>query len=79
MSEDEYKKILGAYLKPVADLDNISFRPTNGKSIIKGKDLLKTKIVDIDVTKTGKISEPALLQEMSKFLIELKLDEKKTT
>lgn len=72
MTEEEYKRILGAYLKPVSDLDNITFKRKDGKSEIKGKDLLRTKSVEVETTQTGKISEPQLLQEMSKFLNELK-------
>ncbi|MEQ9868759.1 hypothetical protein ABRP77_05610 [Pectobacterium odoriferum] len=71
MTDDEYKRILGAYLKPVSDLENITFKRKDGKSEIKGKDLLKTKPVDIEMTPTGKLVEQQLLQEMNRFLKEL--------
>lgn len=75
MSEEEYKRVLGAYLKPVSDLENISFKRTDNKTEIKGKDLLKTKRVSIETTSSGKIVEQQLLKQMSAFLVELS-DEK---
>lgn len=74
MSEDEYKKALGAYLKPVSDLDNISFKRKDNKTEVKGKDLLLTKRVSIETTQSGKLVEHQLLQEMSRFLVELSND-----
>lgn len=74
MTEDEYKKALGAYLKPVSDLDNISFKRKDNKTEVKGKDLLLTKRVSIETTQSGKLVEHQLLQEMSKFLVELSND-----
>ncbi|MCM7400654.1 hypothetical protein M8R60_02900 [Enterobacter hormaechei] len=75
MSEEEYKKALGAYLKPVSDLDNVSFKRKDNKTEVKGKDLLLTKAVSVETTQTGKLVEQQLLQEMSKFLVELKNDQ----
>ncbi|MEN4712045.1 hypothetical protein [Pantoea agglomerans] len=75
MSDEEYKRVLGAYLKPVSDLENISFKRTDNKTEIKGKDLLKTKRVSIETTASGKIVEQQLLKQMSAFLVELS-DEK---
>ncbi|ETS31094.1 hypothetical protein BB987_09295 [Photorhabdus temperata] len=72
MTQEEYANILGAYLKPVSDLDNISFKRADGKTEVKGKDLLRIKPVDIEVTETGKLVEQQVFQEMSKFLVELK-------
>ncbi|HDG8096793.1 TPA: hypothetical protein PCO36_005478 [Klebsiella oxytoca] len=74
MTEDEYKKALGAYLKPVSDLDNISFKRKDNKTEVKGRDLLLTKRVSIETTQSGKLVEHQLLQEMSKFLVELSND-----
>ncbi|EAO6656795.1 hypothetical protein CR678_23820 [Salmonella enterica] len=74
MTDDEYKKALGAYLKPVSDLDNISFKRKDNKTEVKGKDLLLTKRVSIETTQSGKLVEHQLLQEMSKFLVELRND-----
>ncbi|EFJ7512320.1 hypothetical protein HV269_02335 [Citrobacter sp. RHBSTW-00696] len=71
MTDDEYERALGAYLKPVSDLDNVSFKRKDNKTEIKGKDLLLTKAVDIETTQSGKLVEQQLLQEMSKFLVEL--------
>ena len=71
MTDDEYKRALGAYLKPVSDLENVSFKRKDNKTEIKGKDLLLTKAVSIETTQSGKLVEHQLLQEMSKFLVEL--------
>lgn len=72
MTTQEYQNILGAYLKPVSDLDNVTFKRKDGKSEIKGRDLLRTQVVDIETTHSGKIVEQQLLQEMSKFMLDLK-------
>lgn len=71
MTDDEYSRALGAYLKPVSDLDNVSFKRKDNKTEVKGKDLLLTKSVSIETTQSGKLVEHHLLQEMSKFLLEL--------
>lgn len=78
MTEEDYKKALGAYLKPVSDLENVTFKRADNKSEVKGKDLLLTKAVTIETTDSGKVVEQQLLQEMSRFLIELG-NEKKST
>lgn len=72
MTTAEYQKILGAYLKPVSDLDNVTFKRKDGKSEVKGRDLLRTQTVEIETTQSGKIVEQQLLQEMSRFLLDLK-------
>lgn len=74
MTKEEYEKLMGAYLKPISDIDNLVIVPKKG-AVAKGKDILRVKAVDIEMTETGKISENQLLQEMEKFLRELK-DEK---
>ncbi|QJT83706.1 hypothetical protein C0557_10095 [Kosakonia sp. MUSA4] len=76
MTEEEYQRALGAYLKPVSDLENVSFKRKDNKTEIKGKDLLRTKSVNIETTQSGKLVEHQLLQEMSKFLVELSNDKK---
>ena len=76
MSDEEYARKLGAILKPVSDMDYVQFATYKKDKIINGKDLLKQKVLDIDTTDNGKISEPALYQEMINFLYELKENEK---
>lgn len=70
MSEDEYQKLMGAYMKPISETDDVSFA-TKKNGIIKGSEILKTKVVDIELTETKKINEPHLFLEMEKFLSEL--------
>ncbi|EPC3727208.1 hypothetical protein SOQ34_002524 [Escherichia coli] len=71
MDEDSYAKLLGATLKPVSDLDNIVFKRSDGRSEIKGKELLKIKNVTIEVTDSGKLVEQEVFQEMSRYLKEI--------
>ncbi len=70
MSNEDYQKVMGAYMKPISETDDVSFA-TKKNGRIKGSDILKTKIVEIELTETNKISEQQLYQEMEKFLIEL--------
>lgn len=70
MSKEEYQKVMGAIIKPVADLEGMTIRPKKGR-LIRGEEIPKTKIVTVAQTSSGKIVEIALQQEMSKFLNEL--------
>lgn len=69
MEEEDYNKLLGAYMKPVGDSEGVTLNLKNGKTI-KGTDILVTKVVEIEKLDVG-ISEPALMIEMEKFLKEL--------
>jgi len=64
--EKIYKKALEALIKPVSDLENVTFKSKDNK-IIKGSDLPKIKIVEIGTTETGKLSEPQIFEEMNRF------------
>lgn len=75
LSNEEYQKILGAYLKPICDTENVIFVPKKG-SPIKGSEILKIKTVMIEFTESNKVSEPQLLQEMEKFLKEVQNEQK---
>jgi hypothetical protein len=72
MSDSEYQNIYGAMLKPIADLENVTFKDKNGNKI-KGSEIPRTKQVNIDTTEKGAISEPDLNREMVKFLNELRI------
>lgn len=76
MSKEDYDRQFGTLLKPVADLENFVFKDKNNRTIVCGKDILRRKEIRIDMTEGGKISENDLIQEMSKFLMELIYDEK---
>ena len=69
MTKKEYEKIMGAYMKPISDTEDIIFKTKNGT--FKGSDILKTKIVQIELTDSGLISEKELMSEMEKFLNEI--------
>lgn len=72
MDQEQYERILGATLKPVSDLENVKFKTKNRKQIIQGKDLVKMKVVEIEQTTNGYLSEEQLKQEMAKYLRDLK-------
>ncbi|GAB7141311.1 hypothetical protein RsTz2092_12830 [Deferribacterales bacterium RsTz2092] len=74
MSEDDYKRKLSAMLKPISDLDNVSFE-SKDKRKLSAKDLLREKLVSIEKTDTGFISEQQLNIEMAIFLDEIKNEE----
>lgn len=71
MAKEDYEKILGATLKPVGDIENVEFKTKDKKRIIKGKDLLKSKIIEIEKTETGYLSEEQLKQAMAHYLREI--------
>ncbi len=71
MKKDDYEKIMGAYLKPIAETDDVVFTTKNGKKI-NGSDILMTKDVLVDLTESKMISEEQLLQEMELFIQEIK-------
>ena len=70
MTKEDYQNYFGAALKPVADLENITFYPKKGKPI-SGAEMEEIKEVIIETTDTGRISEQELKQEMEKYLLEL--------
>ena len=70
MEEEDYERLLGAYMKPIADDDGVTFKLKNGKKIT-GSHILRTKSVEIEKIDEIRISEPALIQEMEQFLREL--------
>ena len=67
MEEEDYEKLLGAYMKPISDADGVTFKLKNGKKIT-GSNILRTKNVEIEMIDDVRISEPALIQEMEEFL-----------
>lgn len=69
-SPEDVKKAFSAMLKPVSDLDNISFKTRNGTSVT-GSQLQKIKQVEVDTTDTGKLNEQTLFQQMELFIKEL--------
>lgn len=68
MDEDEYKrKTAGTILKHLDNPDGIRFQ-ANGKKI-KGSQILKTEVVDVDCDDNGVVSEQAVYQQMIKKLM----------
>jgi len=77
MTEEEYQRKYSALLKPVSDLENVSFENKNGDRI-KADKIAKEKKISIEVTERGFLSERQLNIEMERFLNELKNDKKDT-
>ncbi|WP_319927799.1 hypothetical protein [Xenorhabdus littoralis] len=71
MTDEDYASILGATLKPMAALDSISFKTANGAKMVKGSELLRLKVVNIEITESGKLVEKQVLQEMGRFIVDL--------
>ncbi|EFL77756.1 hypothetical protein [Actinobacillus pleuropneumoniae] len=71
MAQQDYEKILGATLKPVSDIENVQFKTKDKKRIVKGKDLLKMKKVEIEKTNSGYLIEEQLIQAMAHYLQEI--------
>lgn len=67
----ETAKALSAFLKPISETDGIELTTKEGGKIT-ASDVLKTKLVSIELTESKHISEAQLFQEMEKFLSELK-------
>lgn len=74
-SPEDIKKVFSAMLKPVSDLDNISFKTRNGRAVT-GSELQKIKQVEVDTTDTGKLNEQTLFQQMELFIKELENENK---
>jgi hypothetical protein len=73
MTKADYEKFMGAVLKPIDD-DSVTFI-TKKDQKIKARDFIKQKIVEIEATESGKISEPRLSEAMEEYLNELKNEE----
>jgi len=71
MKKEAYEKIMGAYLKPISETDDVVFTTKKGKKI-NCSDILMTKDVLIELTESKMISEEQLLQEMELFIQEIK-------
>lgn len=70
MDKNYFQDKYGALLKPISDLDSVKFTTRGGKNL-SGENIVKTKKVQIELTETGKLSEPNLSQEMERFLGEI--------
>ncbi|MBV6272157.1 hypothetical protein KVP09_04380 [Alcaligenaceae bacterium CGII-47] len=73
---EEMQRAYSALLKPVADLDHLSIRTRDNKTITKGTDIQRRKSVKIDLTESGRINEQTVQQQMALFLLELENEKK---
>ncbi len=71
MDKKDYQRVLGAYMKPISDTDNITFYPKNAKPI-SGNEILMMKPIEVEKLESGKISVPDLTQKMEEYLLELR-------
>ena len=72
MTEDDYKKVLGAYIKPISDIEDVKIKLKNKKTL-KGKDVLRTKSVSIERLDQIRLNERNLEYEMKEFLREIEM------
>lgn len=72
MSDVDYQKALGAIIKPMSDIDNTTFHTKSSGKGNKASDFLKMKLIDVELTDSGKPSENQIYQAMEQFLKELK-------
>lgn len=72
MSEEDYKKVLGAYIKPISDIEDVKIKLKNKKTL-KGKDVLRTKNVVIERLDQIRLNERDLEYEMKEFLREVEM------
>jgi len=66
-----YQSVMGAILRPLADLEDLEVQDRKGVKI-RGDKLQWTETVQVETTDSGKLSEPELRQEMEKILNKLK-------
>lgn len=67
MTEEEYQKILGAVMKPIADQDEVLFKDKK-HGTIKGSVIERSEQIEVDTTDSGVIVEEGLRQGMTRFL-----------
>ena len=65
---ESLKKAYAALLKPISDLDHVHIKTRDNKLLKKGSDILRTQVVDVDLTDKGNINENTLIQAMAKFI-----------
>ena len=70
MKKEDYERVMGAYLKPITETDDVTFVTKKGKRI-NGTDLIMTKDVIIELTESKMISEEQLFQEMELYIKEI--------
>ena len=71
MDNKDYEKLLGTYMTPLSDEDRVSFKLKNGKTV-SGENMLQYKDVEVELIDDSRISDIDLIQEMEKYLKELK-------
>ena len=71
MDNKDYEKLLGTYMTPLSDEDRVSFKLKNGKTV-SGENMLQYKDVEVELIDNSRISNIDLIQEMEKYLKELK-------
>ena len=70
MTKEEFSKFMAATLKPVSESDNVILK-TKNKGTLTGRDIQKSKSVEIELTDSGNLNEQDLWQNMEKFINEL--------
>ena len=76
MTKSDYKKAMGTYLKPISDVESVTFKTKKGQTIT-GASMLLVKPVDVEVTASKKPSDQDLFLKMEEFIKEIVLNEEK--
>lgn len=71
MSEGDYQDILSAIIKPIADIEDCTFRYQNDKITRKGNEIIKIQRVEVQKTSNGNINEKDLMQTMNNFAVSI--------
>ena len=70
MKDDDYSRMLGTFMKPIGNDEEVSFNLKDGKKI-KGKEVLRAKPIDVELLEGGIINEKSLMLGMEKYITEL--------
>lgn len=71
MSETDYQNILSACLKPLADIEDCTFKYKHDKIAKSGSDIIKIQKVQIQKTSNGNLNEQDLMQAMNRFAVSI--------
>lgn len=70
MKDEDYGRMLGTFMKPIGEDEDVSFKLKDGKQV-RGKEVLRTKKIDVELLEGGIINEKSLMLDMEKFINDL--------
>lgn len=75
MSETDYQNTLSAILKPIADIEDCTFKYKHDRIAKSGHDIIKIQKIQIQKTSNGNLNEKDLMQAMNRFAVSIIQDE----